>query len=237
MKKVKALRQNPRRLLIYSRPKVGKTTIASYLDNALFLDFEKGSEFIDCMSFQINSVGELKEIGETIKEAGKPYDYIIVDTVTKLEELCLPLALSMYRETPMGRTFSGDSVLSLPNGAGYYWLREAFEKALKYIESLSDNTIMLGHLLDKVVDIKGKEVNAMDIDLTGKLKRIACQDSDAIGYLYREGNNTFITFNSSDSITCGARPAHLKGQTILISEANDAGTILNTHWDKIFLKK
>jgi hypothetical protein len=187
------------------------------------------------MRVKIHNIRELKEYGEKIKEANYPYNYIVIDTVTALEEICLPYALDLYKQTPMGKTFSGDNVLSLPNGAGYYYLREAFSKALTYIESLSPNLIILGHLLDKVIEVKGKEVNASDIDLTGKLKRITCQDSDAIGYLYRDGNNTMLNFNASDTITCGARPAHLKGQNILLATSNDQGEIVETYWNKIFI--
>lgn len=221
--------------MIYSKPKVGKTTIASYLDNAIFFDLEDGTDFIECMAVKIKSISDIKAYGEAIKASKSPYDFLIIDTVTKLEEICLPYALDMYKQTPMGRSFSGDNVLSLPNGAGYYWLREAFGKVLNYLETISPNMIMLGHLLDKVVEVKGKEVNASDVDLTGKLKRIACQDSDAIGYMYRDGNSTYLNFNSSDTITCGARPKHLKGQNILLAEGDNEGNIVSTHWNKIFI--
>ena len=199
------------------------------------LDLENGTDFLEVMSVKIESLADIRAYGEQILKAGKPYKYIAIDTVTKLEEYCLPYALKLYQETPMGKTFSGDNVLSLPQGAGYYWLREAFHRVLSYIETLSPNLIMVGHLLDKVVDVKGKEVSATDIDLTGKLKRIACQDSDAIAYLYREGNNTFLNFNSSDTITCGARPEHLRGKQMLIAESDESGKVIRTHWDQIFI--
>lgn len=229
------MRLNPRRLLIYSKPKVGKTTICATLENALLLDLEEGTDFVESMSVKIPDIATLKAYGDLIKANNKPYEYLVIDTVTKLEDICLPMALDLYKQTPMGRSFSGDNVLSLPNGAGYYWLREAFSRVLSYIETLAPNIIMLGHVLDKVIDVKGKEVNASDIDLTGKLKRIACQDSDAIGYMYRENDQTFLNFNSSDTITCGARPQHLKGQNILIAELDNGGNLV-TYWNKIFLK-
>lgn len=235
MKKTPPKRLSPRRLLLYSKPKAGKSTVISYLDNCLVLDLERGTDFLDVMSVPIEDLTDLRKYGDAIIAANYPYKYIAIDTVTKLEELCLPYALKLYQETPMGKAFSGDNVLSLPQGAGYYWLREAFHKVLSYIETLSPNLIMVGHLLDRVVDVKGKEVSAADIDLTGKLKRIACQDSDAIAYLYREGKDTFLNFNSSDTITCGARPEHLRGKQILIASSDDNGKVIETHWNKIFI--
>ena len=39
----------PRRLLFYSLPKAGKTTIFSQLPNSLIIDTEEGSDFVDAV--------------------------------------------------------------------------------------------------------------------------------------------------------------------------------------------
>ena len=72
--------------------------------------------------------------------------------------------------------------------------------------------ILVGHLKDKMLDKKGKEVSSKDLDLTGKIKQITCANADAIGYIYRESDNTMISFNSMNDITAGSRCDHLKGQ-------------------------
>jgi hypothetical protein len=85
-----------------------------------------------------------------------------------------------------------------------------------------------------VIDKNGTDVNALELDLTGKIKRITCANSDAIGYLYRKGKQNILSFNTSDDIACGARPTHLRNQEIVVSEMTDKGVV--THWDKIFIK-
>lgn len=235
-KKVAASRKNPKRLIIYSKPKVGKTTALAGLDNCLILDMENGSDFTDALKVKINNLSDLRAYGTKIIEAGKPYKYIAVDTVTAMEDMVKPLALKLYRDTPMGRSFSSDNVLTLPNGAGYGYLREAFFNVLDYIDTLADNIILLGHLKDRQIEIKGKEVNAADVDLTGKIKSLICANADAIAYMTREDNNkTVLNFQTSDTIICGARPEHLKNQQIVISEIQEDGT-LKTNWDKIYIE-
>ncbi|TXG84985.1 MAG: hypothetical protein E6R13_02450 [Spirochaetes bacterium] len=235
-KKVAASRKNPKRLIIYSKPKVGKTTALAGLDNCLILDMENGSDFTDALKVKINNLSDLKAYGTKIIEAGKPYKYIAVDTVTAMEDMVKPLALKLYRDTPMGRSFTGDNILTLPNGAGYGYLREAFFNVLDYIDTLADNIILLGHLKDRQIEIKGKEVNAADVDLTGKIKSLICANADAIAYMTREDNNkTVLNFQTSDTIICGARPEHLKNQQIVISEIQEDGT-LKTNWDKIYIE-
>lgn len=212
--KVKANRKNPKRLIIYSPPKVGKTTELSKLENNLILDLENGADFVDALKITINSLTELYDIGEQIKKEGRPYKFISVDTATKLEEWCEAYAKILYSRTPMGANFRGKSVLELPNGAGYLYLRQAFKYWLDYLESLSENLIIICHLQDKLImNKRGEEVSAKDLALTGKLKSITAADADAIGYMYRGDNNELrINFASSDQIACGSRCDHLRGQ-------------------------
>jgi stage III sporulation protein SpoIIIAA len=84
--KVPAEASSPRNLIIFSKPKTGKTTLLSQLDNCLILDLEKGSKYLEALKVEANSIEEIKHIGKAIKEAGNPYTYIAVDTITALEE-------------------------------------------------------------------------------------------------------------------------------------------------------
>lgn len=203
------------------------------LDNNLILDTEKGVGYTSAMSYQVSSIEDIIALGKEIIKQAKPYDYISVDTVTSLENLCLPYALKLYRKTSMGASFAGDSVLSLPNGGGYLYLREAFTRAVSFIKTWAPRIILVGHLKETMINTEGKEVNVMDVDLTGKLKSMTCGDADAIGYMYREGNNTMLTFNSKDTVLCGSRPEHLRGKTILLAEQQN--NEITTHWDEIFI--
>lgn len=182
------------------------------MENTLLIDLEKGSSFVEALKFNVTSLQELHALGEAIKEKGKPYSRIAIDTVTKLEEWCEEAGTNLYKRTPIGRNFTGKSVLELPNGAGYFWLRTAFEYWRDYLLTLADEVILIGHLKDKLIEVQGKEVAAKDIDLTGKIRSITCAAADAIGYLYRKDGKIFVTFKSSDEITCGSRCEHLKGQ-------------------------
>lgn len=240
--KIPALYKSPRKMLIYSAPKVGKTTTGAMLDNALILDLENGSDFVDALKVTINSISDIRAYGEEILKQGKPYSYGIVDTTTKLEEMVLPMAAKMYRDTPMGKNWGKlpdgkddptANILSLPNGGGYLYLRESYNRVTAYIDTLFPRLIYFGHLKDKVLEKNGKEVSAKDIDLTGKIRNIACANADAIGYMYREGNQTIISFKTTQEVICGARPEHLRNQEIVVLEQIDGKFI--SHWDRIYI--
>lgn len=233
--KIAPVRANPKRMVIYSKPKAGKTSALALLDNCLILDFENGSDYVEALKLKVDSLSTLKAVGQEIVKAGKPYKYIAVDTVTALEEMCLSYAKTLYMETPMGKNFNGDSVLKLPNGAGYLYLREAFFKILDYIETLvpeDGSLILLGHLKDKMLETNGKEVSAVDLDLSGKIKSIVCAKADAIGLLSRKADKVTLNFKTSEEVTCGARPDHLKNQEITLTEMVDNKLV--GHWDKVY---
>jgi hypothetical protein len=255
--KVEAESTNPQNLIIFSKPKVGKTTLLAELPGCLILDLEKGSNYVNALKLQANNIDDIKAIGSKIREAtektGKPpYNFIAVDTITALEELCIPYAEDLYSLSSMGSSWykkdkDGNwhpeggkgkygSIINMPNGAGYMWLREAFTKVLNYIKTWAPHTIFLGHVKDINLEKAGAEFNSLDLDLTGKIKRIACAKSDAIGYLYRKGNTNILSFKTTDDVGCGARPEHLKNKEIVISEIDKEGNLI-THWNKVFINK
>ena len=232
-KKEKAERQNPKRIVIYSKPKTGKTTAYAGLENNLIIDLENGTDFVEALKVKISSLQELLDTGKAIKAAGNPYKFITVDTVTALEDMIMPLAVKLYRATAMGKNFDGDNVTTLPNGAGYLYIRQAFFQVLDFIDTLAPTIILSGHIKDKQVDDKGELVMSANIDLTGKIKSLICANADAIGYMYRKGNKTILSFKTNEEVTCGARPEHLRNEEIVVSEMVD--NVLTTSWDKVFI--
>lgn len=235
LKKIKAEIKSPKFMVVYSKPKAGKTTALSLLDNNLIMDFENGSDFVDAIKIKVDSIENLKVIGKKIIEEGKPYRCITVDTATALEDMIMPLAIALYQDTPMGKAFKGDNILKLANGAGYLYYREAFFKALDYISTLAPRVILSCHLKEKNIEINGKEVAATDIELTGKIKSLVCSRADAVALLKREGNKTILSFATSDVVTCGARPDHLKNKEIVLIEMDNEGKVISNNWNKVYI--
>lgn len=244
----KAKTVNPRRMFIFSHTKVGKTTALAQLPNSLLIDVEDGSHFVDGMTVNIRE--KAKELGKTMLETLKivadqlksmehRYDYIILDTSTGLEAIAKDLAAIMYRGSNMGKNWKGGDITQLPSGAGYLWLRRAYEQIYKSFDGLAKYCFILsGHVKTASINKEGKELSARDINLTGKLKQMICMDMDAIGYMFRNKgtNENILSFktNEQDLVT-GARPHHLRGQEFVISTFDPKTETLTTYWDKIFI--
>lgn len=237
--KIKAKIENPRFLILFGKPKSGKTTIVSRLDSNLIVDLEGGSEFLEALAVQARSVKDLGEIASAIKEeinktGKKPYKYITIDNASRLEEMCLSYAAQLYRATPMGKSYQGTDVRTLPNGSGYLYLREAAKKVINMFKDLCDNFILVGHTKDKMINKDGEELTEMAIDLVGKLGDILCGEADAIGYVYRKKNETHVSFEGGDNSVREARAPHIRGKNIVIADS-DENNAITTYWDKIYL--
>lgn len=236
--KVKAKVSNPRFLIIFGKPKSGKTTIVSELENNLIIDLEGGSQFLDALSVQARNVADLGEIAATIRQKNKEcngffYKHITIDNATRLEEMTLSYALTLYNQTPMGKSYRGD-VRMLPNGAGWFYIRQAVRKVIDMFRELCEEFILVGHTKDKLVNKEGEELSEMQLDLAGRLSDIICGEADAIGYVYRKKNQTLISFQGGENNIVEARAPHLRGKTVVIAESDESGKI-TTDWNKIYL--
>lgn len=215
------------------KAKIGKSTSLANLPDNLIVDLESGYKYIDAMKVEAHNLTDLKEIAKAIKEAGCPYKFITLDTVTALEEIVKPLALKLYLDTPAGSKFTGKDVLDAPMGAGYSKVRDAIDLVVDMFSKVVPNVILVCHVKDSA--IANSDITAKVIDLSGKTGRVLASRSDAIGYLTRDENsNTILSFNSNDKfVDCGSRPEHLRNKDIILGEMQEDGTI-EYHWERIF---
>jgi hypothetical protein len=223
-------RKNPKIMVMYGLPKVGKTEALSKLDDCLIIDMEKGTASHEALAIDVSNISELKQLGATLmkykneNDGQNRYKRLAFDTADVLEEWCETSAVDVYKNTAIGRSFIGKSILELPNGAGYGHHREEMKKWILAFSALCDTLIIVTHVKDKLLATKaGNEVSTKDINLVGKLATIVCSMSDAIGYLYREDGELMISFEGGDNVNAGARQEHLRG----MNEQLD--------WNRIFI--
>jgi hypothetical protein len=185
------------------------------------------------------------KVCDTIIAAGKPYKYVVVDTIDEMEAIAMKQATADYKAALVGKDFNGTDVCTeLPMGAGYLWLRRALLRMLdKLFHTTPDHgtVILIGHVKDKLLKDAGKDVTAADVNLTGKCAQIVCAECDAIGHMTRRTRpplaskgqvlqDLFISFKTSEHVNCGSRIAHLAGQDILFADAETRVP----RWDLLF---
>lgn len=135
IQKQQEIRKNPKKILLFSSPKVGKTTALSGLgDDILIIDLEDGSSFIKGTIVNVLAIaGErikcapkevlnhpegcktcievLRELIEELKTSNTKYKYIGIDSVTALVKIATWLGSQMYKATTQGKNYTGDDIV------------------------------------------------------------------------------------------------------------------------------
>jgi hypothetical protein len=249
-------------MVLFGKPKSGKSSLMASLDNNLIIDLEDGYRSLVVMCVQARTASDIYNIKAAIEQknqenAGKPfYRFITIDNATRLEEMSLPVAAHKYRQTSMGASWGykkdaiGNLIMEngkkvpdpkadvrqLPNGAGYLYMREALKEMINMFRPLCDTLILICHVKDKQIKKNDEETTEMAVDLAGKTGDIICGEADAIGYVSRQGNKTILTFKGGDNNIKGSRPLHLREKTFCVAESDDQGN-LKVDMSEIFLTK
>lgn len=174
----KATDYNPRLMVLFGKPKCGKSTIMASIDNNLIIDLEDGYRALDVMAVQARSANDIFEIRSLIAQKNKEndnkpfYRFITIDNATRLEEFSLVYAAALYRRTPMGASYgykkdkignilkdsNGNKIIDpkadvrqLPNGAGYLYVRNALKEMINMFKPLCDTLILVCHVKDKQI--------------------------------------------------------------------------------------
>lgn len=239
---------NPKLLIICGKPKSGKSTVAAALENNLIIDLEDGYRSLSVLKVQARTSKDLFDIREALiakgKQEGKvPYRFITIDNATRLEEIALSYAAQLYRSTPMGvgwgylKDERGQDIRDprsnkpipdpkadvrmLANGQGWLYSRLAIRKLIDMFKPLCETLILICHIKDRQIRKNAEEVSEISVDLAGKTGDIICGEADACGYLYREDNKTYLSFEGGGDVLREARPLHLRGKKLLLITSDE----------------
>ena len=247
----KATDYNPRLMVLFGKPKCGKSTLMASLDSNLIIDLEDGYRALDVMCVQARSANDIFQIKSLIEQKNQEnggknfYRFITIDNATRLEEMSLIYAAHLYRQTSMGQSWgykkdrignilmeNGKKVVDpkadvrqLPNGAGYLYLRQALKEMVNMFKPLCDTLILVCHVKDKQIKKNDEETSEMAVGLAGKTGDIICGEADAIGYVSRQDNKTILSFKGGDNNIRGSRPLHLREKAFVVAESDDDGNL------------
>ena len=207
LKKVKrkAVSNNPKTMLLYGAPKVGKTTALSKLDNCLIIDTEGGANMIEGY---VESVKDRAELITLLKEAqdGHEFKYVAIDTIDRV---------ATWADKAVCEEEGVTAVQDLPFGKGFGLVREKVLNTIHFLKEIFPHVIIIGHRKWARAIVDGKAmVEPESLDLTGKLKNMLMADCDAIGYVYRDDENKklMVSFQANEALEAGSRSPHLRGK-------------------------
>ena len=214
-------------ILIYGKPKTGKTTLASKFPKNLLLAFEKGYNAIDNIYVQdINSWSEFKQALRQLKrpEVQELYHTITIDTTTIAYEMC---------ENYICQQNGVQSISEIPWGGGYAATKKEFESCLRQITMMGYGLVLISHIetrKEKTAD--DSEIEILAPSMPKRCYEVVNQIVDIIGYIATEwddvGNSErYLYTRQTPTVMAGSRfkylaPKIVLGYEQLVNAINDA---------------
>lgn len=214
-------------ILVYGKPKTGKTTLASRFPKNLLVAFEKGYNAIDGIkAVDINKWADFKLVLRQLEkpEAREMYDTITIDTTTIAYEMCEQYVCAQN---------AVQSIADIPWGQGYSATKKEFEKCLRKITMLGYGLVLISHIetrKEKTSD--DSEIEILAPSMPKRCYEVVNQIVDIIGYISTEwddsGNSVrWLYTRQTPTVMAGSRFKYLApkiklGYEELVKAINDA---------------
>lgn len=171
-------------VLLYGKPKSGKTTAACSFPDAVLLAFEKGYNAIgDAFPFDINKWSDFKMALRDLEDPRSKdrFKTVIIDTVSICWEMC-----EKYICQQNGVQKIGD----IAWGGGYVACKKEFESSIRRITQLGYGVVLIAHSASRVEKTAdGSDIEIISPDLPKRAAEVCNGIVDIIGYIGNEWVN------------------------------------------------
>ena len=214
-------------LLLYGKPKTGKTTMASRFPKNLLIAFEKGYNAIDGIkAVDVNKWSEFRQVLRQLEkpEAREMYDTITIDTTTIAYDMC---------EQYICAQNGVQSIRDIAWGQGWGLAKKEFESCLRKITMLGYGLVLISHIetrKEKTAD--DSEIEILAPSMPKRCYEVVNQIVDIIGYIATEwdemGNSErWLYTRQTPTVMAGSRFPYLApkiklGYDELVEAINDA---------------
>ena len=171
-------------VLLYGKPKSGKTTAACSFPDAVLLAFEKGYNAIgNAFPYDVNKWSDFKMALRDLEDQRSKdrFKTVIIDTVSICWEMC-----EKYVCQQNGVQKIGD----IPWGAGYTSCKKEFETSIRRITQLGYGVVLIAHSASRVEKTAdGSDIEIISPDLPKRAAEVCNGIVDIIGYIGNEWVN------------------------------------------------
>jgi hypothetical protein len=150
-------------VLLYGASKIGKSTLCSHADGALFLATEAGLNHLEVFQTPIAKWEELLTACAEIAAGTHPFRTIIIDTVDQAYRLCSEYILAKFKiehESDLGY------------GKGYALVNNEFMRVLTKLSLLPYGLFLISHAQEKELDTRTGPITRITPTLPDKARKI-----------------------------------------------------------------
>ena len=200
-------------VLIYGRPKIGKTTLAAEFPKNLLLAFEPGYNALN--NKMVQPITRWAEFMTVINQLSRPevqekFDTITIDTADIAWDYCEKYICAA---NPKDNGETPKNLADIPWGKGYDLCKKAYDDAFRRIAMLGYGLVFISHeQIKNVKTEKGEEYQKIMPTLPDRPKLIVNRLVDIIAYLREslEDGKRYIYTRGNEKFEAGSRFALLK---------------------------
>lgn len=213
-------------ICIYSKPKLGKTTMASQFPNNLLAAFEMGYNALGgIIAAPIVKWTEFKDLVSQLRkeEAKQRFKTISIDTVAIAWEKCEEYICQQNSVTSIG---------DIPWGKGYDLCKKEFANTFRTITMLGYGLVFIAHEEVKTIkNEKGEDVEVIAPSIPKRAYEIVNAMVDIIGYIAEkdvDGKQQRVMYTrATPTLVAGSRFKYMSpmipfGYDELVKELNEA---------------
>lgn len=229
-------------MLLYSKPKLGKTSFAAQIDKNLILATEIGTNAIDNLSVvPIQKWTDIKTVLRQLRDprAREMYNTVTIDTISIAADLA---------ERYVCQREGVESIRDVPYGQGWKMVAKELQETLREVTMLSYGLILTCHSKEKassITDEDGNPITSVEPDLSKNVYTVCNAVCDLIGYIGVEFDkenkaHRYLYTRQTPTIFAGSRWKYLSpkiefgynelveaiGEAIEKQRVNDGATVV-----------
>ena len=196
-------------VMLYGKPKSGKTTAACAFPGAILFAFERGYNAIgNAYPYDITKWADYKFALRDLEDARtkERFQTVIIDTISIAWDLC---------EQYICAQNGVQKIADIPWGGGYTACKKEFEGCLRKITPLGYGVVLIAHSASRIEkDADGSEREIISPELPKRAAEICNGIVDIIGYIGseydKEGNSTrYLYTRETPTLFAGSRFKYL----------------------------
>lgn len=196
-------------VMLYGKPKSGKTTAACAFPGAILFAFERGYNAIgNAYPYDITKWADYKFALRDLEDARtkERFQTVIIDTISIAWDLC---------EQYICAQNGVQKIADIPWGGGYTACKKEFEGCLRKITQLGYGVVLIAHSASRIEkDADGSEREIISPELPKRAAEICNGIVDIIGYIGseydKEGNSTrYLYTRETPTLFAGSRFKYL----------------------------
>ncbi len=150
-------------ILIYSAPKLGKSSMAARFPGAVFFECEPGLNHLEVFRVPTYRWEDFLDACKLIAKGDHPFQTVVIDTVDNAFKMC-----SEYVCAKHGIEYEGD----MGHGKGWALVKNEWHRVLTRLASLPYGLVLISHAMDKTIETRTGEYTKTQPSLPDRARNV-----------------------------------------------------------------